>query len=125
MKIKAIVLSVFAAVAVSCGVSKDHQIEKEFAEIMERNKAVGLAVAAVKDGKLVYNGELDMNYKSIKLDGSNIVVNSDDKIYVQTVDGDVKFDQTIDMAINEIICMNGGYEYILITNESIDEIALK
>ena len=32
MKIKAIVLSVFAAVAVSCGVSKDYQIEKEFAD---------------------------------------------------------------------------------------------
>ena len=80
MKIKAIVLSVFAAVAVSCGVSNDHQIEKEFAEIMERNKAVGLAVAAVKDGKLVYNATF--GYKDLE---NKIPMKEDDVLRIASI----------------------------------------
>lgn len=41
--------------AVSCVCSAEKQAQKEFEEIMERNKAVGLAVVAVKDGRVVYN----------------------------------------------------------------------
>ena len=60
MKIKAIVLGVLAATAVSCG-GYNHQnkieklIEQEIAQVSEHYKAVGLAVAAVKDGEIVYN----------------------------------------------------------------------
>ena len=77
------------------------------------------------EGELVYDGDLDINYKKVKLDGSNIIVYNDDTILVQTVKGDIKYKQTIDMTIEEIMGIDGGYEYILITKESIDEIALK
>lgn len=77
------------------------------------------------EGKLIYDGMLDFEYKTIKLDGSNIIAYNNDTMLVQTVKGDVKYKQTIDMEINEVIGIEGGYEYILITKDSIDEIVLK
>ncbi len=50
----AAVLSV-AFTLFSCCCTKEEIAEKEFKQIIERNKAVGLAVVAVKDNQVVYN----------------------------------------------------------------------
>ncbi len=63
---RSIFLGVAALAAVCCNGSIQSEAEKEFGEIMERNKAVGLAVVAVKDGEIVYNntfGYRDMESK--------------------------------------------------------------
>lgn len=44
--------------------TKEQKAEKELNEIIERNKAVGLAVVAVKDGKIIYNKSL--GYKDLE-----------------------------------------------------------
>ena len=49
-------ISAFAAMAaISCAPSDREAAQKEFEEIMLRNKATGLAVVAVKDGQVVYD----------------------------------------------------------------------
>ncbi len=58
----AIALIVCTIAFQSCN-CKDCKIEKELQEIMERNKAVGLAVVAVKDGQIIYNKSL--GYKDL------------------------------------------------------------
>lgn len=50
-----LLMGAMAFLAVSCVCSAEKQAQKEFEEIMERNQAVGLAVVAVKDGRVVYN----------------------------------------------------------------------
>ena len=40
------------------------QTERELLEVMQRNEAVGLAVVAVKDGKVIYNKSL--GYKDLE-----------------------------------------------------------
>lgn len=50
-----LLMGAMAFLAISCVCSAEKQAQKEFEEIMERNKAVGLAVVAVKDGRVVYN----------------------------------------------------------------------
>ena len=54
--LKAAVLPIFAtALIISCGETKEEIVANEIQQIMETNKAVGLAVVAVKDGQVVYN----------------------------------------------------------------------
>ena len=44
---------------------------------------------------------------------------------VQGIKGKVKFNNTIEGGVNEILGLDSGYKYILVTNESIDAIKLK
>ena len=76
-------------------------------------------------GDIVYEGSIDLEYKNIKFDESNILIYSEDTFIVQTVKGKVKFCGEVDEAVNEILGINGGYKYILISSESIDQIKLK
>lgn len=77
------------------------------------------------DGDIIYEGTLDLEYKNIKLDNSNLLIYSDDTFIVQTVKGKIKFSKKLDENINEILGINGGYKYILVSSESIDQIKLK
>jgi hypothetical protein len=77
------------------------------------------------DGDIIYEGTLDLEYKNIKLDNSNLIIYSDDTFIVQTVKGKIKFSKKLDENINEILGINGGYKYILVSSESIDQIKLK
>lgn len=49
------VMALTALIASSCTVSKEKKAANAMAEIMERSKAVGLAVAVVKDGEIIYS----------------------------------------------------------------------
>ncbi|MBO7764454.1 MAG: beta-lactamase family protein [Bacteroidales bacterium] len=52
---KHLLWAVMALVMVSCGESREEAARRDFEEIISRNKAVGLAVVAVKDGQVVYD----------------------------------------------------------------------
>ena len=81
MKLKSILkvgaIAVITAFALSCNnatekpqeeeiSSKEELVEKELKNILSRNNAVGLAVAAVKDGEIVYVKSL--GYKNLEKD---------------------------------------------------------
>lgn len=54
--LKTLLLGAIAIITISsCAPSAEEAAREEFAEIMARNKAVGLAVVAVKDGDIVFN----------------------------------------------------------------------
>ena len=62
---KATAIFAVAFAAISCSApTKEELAEKELKEIIEKNKAVGLAVVAVKDGAIVYNKSL--GYKDLE-----------------------------------------------------------
>ena len=62
---KTTALFAFAFAAISCSLqTKEEAAEKELRQIIEKNKAVGLAVVAVKDGQIVYNKS--MGYKDLE-----------------------------------------------------------
>ena len=64
--LKAAVLPIFAtALIVSCGETKEEIVANEIQQIMETNKAVSLAVVAVKDGQVVYNNTF--GYKDLEI----------------------------------------------------------
>ena len=78
-----------------------------------------------EEGKLIYEGKLDMEYKNIKIDGDNLLIYNEETLTVQGIKGKVKFNNTIEGGVNEILGLDSGYKYILVTNESIDAIKLK
>lgn len=54
--LKTLLLGAIAIITISsCAPSAEEAAREEFAEIMARNKAIGLAVVAVKDGDIVFN----------------------------------------------------------------------
>lgn len=60
----ACILSVAFAAASCSAPTKEEMAEKELNEIVKKNNAVGLAVVAVKDGRIVYNKSL--GYKDLE-----------------------------------------------------------
>lgn len=63
--LKAAVLPLFAtALILSCGPTREEKVAEQIQQIMERNKAIGLAAVAVNNGKIVYNNTF--GYKDLE-----------------------------------------------------------
>lgn len=76
-------MAALAFFAISCSSSSskiDEAILSEFNEIIERNKAVGLVVAAVKDGEIVYTNSF--GYKDLE---KQIPIEEDDKLRIASI----------------------------------------
>ena len=74
---------VMALLFVACSPSAKETaalLDKGFAEIMERHNAVGLMVAAVKDGEVVYNASY--GYKDME---NKVPVGEDDKLRIASI----------------------------------------
>ena len=70
-----------AILAAACSsTSADEEINKEFNEIMQKHNAVGLCVAAVKDGKIVYNNTF--GYKDLE---QQIPIADDDVLRIASI----------------------------------------
>lgn len=87
MKLKSLILGIMAVLAISCAANngvKDQdvkqQIEQEIAQVAERYKAVGLAVAAVKDVQIVYNASF--GYKDWE---NKIPLGNDDVLRIASI----------------------------------------
>ena len=87
MKLKSLVLGFMAVFAISCAANngvKDQdlkqQIDQEITQVVERYKAVGLAVAAVKDGQIVYNASF--GYKDWE---NKIPLGNDDVLRIASI----------------------------------------
>ncbi len=115
----------------------EYELDKEIRSVFYSEDYIGFVFQPEKledpydmtiydvSGDIVYEGSIDLEYKNIKFDESNILIYSEDTFIVQTVKGKVKFCGEVDEAVNEILGINGGYKYILISSESIDQIKLK
>ena len=69
--IKGVVFSILAAISICCkpankdiSQKQERVIEEQLKQVMAKNEAVGLAVVAVKDGKIIFNKSL--GYKNIE-----------------------------------------------------------
>ena len=87
MKLKSLVLGFMAVFAISCAANNGvknqdliQQVEQEIAQVAERYKAVGLAVAAVKDGQIVYNASF--GYKDWE---NKIPLGNDDVLRIASI----------------------------------------
>ena len=80
---KKLLFGVLALLCVACTPSEKETsaiLDKGFAEIMEKHDAVGLMVAAVKDGEVVYN--VSYGYKDFE---NKVPVGIDDKLRIASI----------------------------------------
>ncbi len=115
----------------------EEEFDKEIKSILYNDEYIGFVFESQEldgtsaiwiydlSGDRIYEGELSMKYKNIKLDGDNILIYDENNLIVQTVTGKLKFEGEFENGINEVIGLNGKYKYILVSSESIDEIKLK
>ena len=78
-----LLFGVLALLCVACSPSAKETaalLDKGFAEIMEKHEAVGLMVAAVKDGEIVYNASY--GYKDLE---NKVPVGVDDKLRIASI----------------------------------------
>lgn len=80
MKLRSLILGVVALFAISCADSTTNNINKGIAQVAERYNAVGLAVAAVKDGEIVYNASF--GYKDWE---NKIPLGNDDVLRIASI----------------------------------------
>ena len=90
MNLRSLILGVVALFAISCADKNgekdqslqqiEQKIEQEIAQVAERYKAVGLAVAAVKDGQIVYNASF--GYKDWE---NKIPLGNDDVLRIASI----------------------------------------
>lgn len=116
---------------------KEEEFDKEIKSILYNDEYIGFVFESQEldgtsaiwiydlSGDRIYEGEISMKYKNIKLDGDNILIYDENNLIVQTVTGKLKFEGEFENEINEVIGLNGKYKYILVSSESIDEIKLK
>lgn len=115
----------------------EEEFDKEIKSILYNDEYIGFVFESQEldgtsaiwiydlSGDRIYEGELSMKYKNIKLDGDNILIYDENNLIVQTVTGKLKFEGEFENGINEVIGLNGKNKYILVSSESIDEIKLK
>ena len=80
---RTLLLGVMAFFCIACAPSGKETaalLDKGFAEIMEKHNAVGLMVAAVKDGEIVYNASY--GYKDLE---NQVPVGEDDKLRIASI----------------------------------------
>ena len=116
---------------------KEYKLEHQVKSIVYNEKYIGIVYEGENidddsticiydlDGDVVYNGNVGLDYNNIKLDGDNLLIYNNDTFIVKTVKGNIKYQGTIDGGIKDIIGINGGYTYLLVSNDSIDKIKLK
>ncbi|MEG0891632.1 MAG: serine hydrolase domain-containing protein [Bacteroidales bacterium] len=69
---KNLAITISAASLFSCAqLTKEEQLNNELKSIMEKNEAIGLAVAAVKDGKIIYTNSFGYKDKENKIELKN------------------------------------------------------
>ncbi|NLL94104.1 MAG: hypothetical protein GX225_08250 [Clostridiales bacterium] len=115
----------------------EEEFDKEIKSILYNDEYIGFVFESQEldgtsaiwiydlSGDRIYESELSMKYKNIKLDGDNILIYDENNLIVQTVTGKLKFEGEFENGINEVIGLNGKNKYILVSSESIDEIKLK
>lgn len=116
---------------------KEYKLERQVKSIVYNEEYIGLVYEGENiddepticiydlDGDIIYDGAVGLDYNNIKLDGDNLLIYNNDTFMVKTVKGRIKYEGTIEGGIKDIIGLNGGYTYLLISNESIDKIKLK
>ncbi|MCD8120115.1 MAG: DUF5711 family protein [Lachnospiraceae bacterium] len=76
-------------------------------------------------GKLVYSEELDILWDSFSFTENGILMYTENRMLVMTMNGRVKFDQELTELYTQIIPTDKTYEFLLIAEGSIQRIRLK
>src|SRR5574344_78074 len=84
---KLVLTLILTVLSINQGSAQNQNIEKDLEEIMVRNKAVGLAVVAVKEGKIIYHKSLgykDLENKKLLMENDLFRIASISKSFTAT-----------------------------------------
>ncbi|WP_310602233.1 DUF5711 family protein [Anaerosporobacter sp.] len=75
-------------------------------------------------GKCILKKDITFDYTTVQMSGEDIIFNTETEIRIMKIDGQLKFNYSLETPILSIMPCNDKDEYILINDQSIDHIKL-